>query len=110
MKTYIVSQTFYTLGDPCRAEYETEQDAANAAAVLRRDIAQMVAGWETSRELTRKPGSANEIEAWRSAAETAGVKFDDDGERTPDSPETYGLAAGEEIAAQAVEIEEEEEP
>lgn len=109
MKTYIVSQTFETLGDPCRSEYTRKRDAERAANLLRRDIAEMVAGWETPDAYpTQRTGYTNEIEAWESAAETAGVEYDDNGERTANSPETYGREAGREIAEAAVGIEIEE--
>lgn len=109
MKTYIVSQTFETLGDPCREEFTRKRDAERAANRLRRDLAEMVAGWETPAERQTQPtGFTNEIEAWESAAQTAGVEYDDDGIRTAASPKTYGPAAGAEIADAAVEIEIEE--
>lgn len=106
MKTYIVSQAFETIGDPCRSEYTRKRDAERAANRLRREISEMVAGWETPDEhLTQPTGYINEIEAWASAAETAGVEYGDSGERTANSPKTYGREAGEEIAWAAVSIE-----
>ena len=106
MKTYNVSQTFETLGDPCRSEHTRKRDAERAANRLRREITDMVAGWATPDEHPRQEtGYTTEIEAWASAAETAGVKYGDDGERTANSPKTYGREAGEEIAEAAVAIE-----
>lgn len=106
MKTYIVNQTFETLGDPCRETFTRRRDAERAANRLRRAVAEMVADWETPACYDPHPaGFSKEIEAWKSAEETAGVTYDDNGDRTADSPETYGREAGEEIADAAVQIE-----
>lgn len=106
MKNYIVSQTFETLGLPCRDIFTRKSDAERAANRLRRDIAEMVAGWETPINRPAPPtGYTSEIEAWKSAAETAGLEYEEDGFRTENSPKTYGREAGEEIAEAAVEIE-----
>jgi hypothetical protein len=91
-----ISQGFETLGDPCGETVETREAAEAAAATLRAGIAEMVAGWETpdADDETSPTGYSNEIEAWAHATTLA------------DGAATYGQAAGEYIAEQAVEIEE----
>ena len=110
MKTYIVSQTFESLGDPCTETFTRKRDAERAAERLRRDISEMVAEFETpDRYRTDETGFLGEIEAWRAAAEIAGVEYDEYGNRTAASPKTYGREAGDYIAHSAVSIEIEEE-
>lgn len=91
-----ISQGFETLGDPCAEMVDTREAAEAAAAKLRGEIAEMVAGWETpdADDETRPTGYSNEIEAWAHAVSLA------------DGASTYGAAAGAYIAEQAVEIEE----
>lgn len=109
MKTYIVSQRFETLGVPGETRHNSKQDAEMAADKDRSEIAEMVAEWETPEtEPRNQTGFASEIEAWKEAAVIAGVEYDDNGDRTESSPKTYGLAAGQYIAEQAVAIEENE--
>ena len=102
---YQVEQTFETLGDNCRTTHRTKAAAEKQADKLRREIASMVADMETPEMFDCQPtGYAHEIEAWESAADTAGVEYDDNNERTANSPQKYGPAAGAEIADAAVEI------
>jgi hypothetical protein len=95
-----ISQTFETLGDPCGDPcgdtFETREAAVAAAARLRDEIAEMVAGWETpdADDETSPTGYTTEAAAWAHAVTLA------------DGAATYGQAAGEYIAQQAVEIEE----
>ena len=90
-----ISQGFETLGDPGAETVETREAAEAAAAKLRGEIAEMVAGWETPDADADSPtGYSNEIEAWAHAVSLA------------DGASTYGREAGEYIAEQAVEIEE----
>lgn len=106
MKTYVVSQTFETIGDHRRLVFTRKRDAERAANLLRRIIASMVAEFETPAErVINETGRISEIQAWRSARETAGVDYDEDGNRTPNSPTTYGREAGMLIATASVEIE-----
>ena len=93
---YKISQGYETLGDPCTETVETREAAEAAAAKLRGEIVEMVAGWETppADYESRPTGYSNEIEAWAHAVTLA------------DGAATYGAAAGEYIAEQAVEIEE----
>ena len=91
-----ISQGFETLGDPCAETVESREAAEAAAAKLRGEIAEMVAGWETpaADDETSPTGYSNEIKTWAHAATLA------------DGGSTYGAAAGAYIAEQAVEIEE----
>lgn len=105
---FTVSQTFETLGDPCAESFETREEAEAAAVAMRRDIAAMVAKWETPSERpTRKTGFTAELGAWNEALEIAGVAYDADTSTvTADSPMVYGIEAGEHIANLSVMIEE----
>jgi hypothetical protein len=104
MKKYIVHQTFKSLGDPCRTEHTRKQAAEKAARALRMGIAVTVSEMDTPRCFEKqKAGSDSEIRAWEEAAEFIGLDFDG-GERTPGSPEKYGLEAGKQIAETAVSI------
>jgi hypothetical protein len=107
---YIVSQTFEGLGDPCRTQWDTREQAEAEAASLRECIAKMVAEWDVpvEREHSRT-GWANEIETWNNMAKIAGVEYDDEDNLTADSPQTWGMTAAAWLADQAVTIEEEEE-
>mgnify|MGYP000965730786 CR=1 FL=1 len=67
--------------------------AAAAAAKLRGEIADMVAGWEKPGDDSRPTGYSNEVAAWAHAANLA-------------NGATYGADAGVYIAEQAVELEE----
>lgn len=103
---FIVSQTFETLGAPCTETFDSREAADAAAAKLREEIAGMVSDWETpEHDNPEKTGSTSEIAAWTQAEELAGVEFDDAGDRTPESPKTYGIIAGRHIASKAVSIE-----
>lgn len=107
MKRYTVEQSFEGLGDPCKTVCLSLADAETQAAKLLREIADMVEPMCTPAHYDAQPtGYVREIEAWELALETAGVRYDEDGDRTPDSPETYGREAAEEIAAEAVVISE----
>lgn len=101
---FITEQTFETLGDPSRTEHTSLVAARKAANALRRDIAEMVSGWETPARRESATGSSAEIHAWSTALEIAGVEFDDAGERTPESPVTYGPIAGGYIAQKSIVI------
>lgn len=94
--TFRISQGFETLGDPCAETVETREAAEAAAAELRGEIAEMVAGWETpdADDESSPTGYSNEIEAWAHAVGLA------------DGGRTYGTAAGAYIAEQAVMVEE----
>jgi hypothetical protein len=71
MKTYIVSQTFDTLGDPCRTKHTTLRTALEAASALRENLAQLVAGQNTPDCQPCQPtGYIHECMAWEGAAET----------------------------------------
>lgn len=93
---YEVRQSFETLGDPCAETFETREEAEAAAEKLRAAIAEAVAGWKIPDDDIRQTGYLNEIEAWEHAADLAEAEGNG----------TYGAAAGEYIAEQAVEIEE----
>lgn len=104
---YTVSQTFETLGDPAASTHNTREEAEAAAEVLRGQLAEWIAGMETPDTYEVSPcGFSNEIAAWRYADETAGVRYDSAGNRTPDSPTIYGERAARQLAEQAVSIEE----
>ena len=68
-----ISQGFETLGDPCAETVESREAAEAAAAQLRGEIAEMVAGWETpdSDDETSPTGYSTEIDAWAHAATLA---------------------------------------
>ena len=103
---FIVSQTFDTLGDPCEETFHSREAADVAAGKLSEIIAVMVSDWETpEHDDSQKTGFIGEIDAWTQAEELAGVEFDDAGDRTPESPKTYGIIAGRHIASKAVSIE-----
>lgn len=103
---FIVSQTFETLGAHCAETFDSREAADVAAGKLREDIAGMVSDWETpEHDDSEKTGSTREIAAWDQAEELAGVEFDDDGDRTSESPKTWGIIAGRHIASKAVSIE-----
>jgi len=92
---YRISQVFESLGDPSAATVKTREAAEAAAAKLRGEIAEMVAGWDApaADDESHPTGYCNEIDAWAHAANLAnGAK--------------YGADAGAYIAEQAVEIEE----
>lgn len=108
MKRYKIQQTFETLGDPVAFHADTKDVAHSLWINLRLLIAEMVAKWQTDEHNKQTTGLAHEIVAWKNADRIAGVKFDDNGERTPDSPTVYGKEAGHYIAKCAVEITEEE--
>jgi hypothetical protein len=109
MPKFIVSQTFETLGDPCKSVHTTREAAETAADQLRDDLAKMIAAYETPDEWPgRTTGYSNEVDAWENAREIAGVEFGDDGRRTAGSPAVYGEEAAKFIAEQAVAIDEEE--
>lgn len=107
---FTVCQTFETLGDPVTTRHETREAAEAAAATLREQIAEMVAGFRTPAEKRGVPGVGifAEAQAWGEAGEVFGLRFDDNGDRIEGSPATWGKAAGEFIAGKAVEIREEE--
>ena len=110
MKTYRVSNTFETVGIPAAETYRTPEQAEAAAEKMREGIAIMVADWETpDRYSSHADGWANEIEAWEKAEEIAGVEYDEDGDRTANSPTRYGIEVGRYIAKLCVGIEEREE-
>ena len=88
---YTAKQTFETLGDPCSETFPTIESAEAAADILSADLAAMVAGWEIPED-DSPTGFGREIEAWEHARELS------------DGGQTYGQAAGEYIAGQAVEI------
>ena len=91
-----ISQGFETLGDPSAETLDAREAAEAAAAKMRGEIAEMVAGWATpaADDESMPTGYSNEIAAWAHAVSLA------------DGASTYGAAAGEYIAEQAVEIEE----
>jgi hypothetical protein len=89
-----VSQGFETLGDACGKTFETREEADAAAAMLREEIADMVSEWAPPEaEWETSDGYSNECKAWMHAVALA------------DGAATYGNAAGEYIAKQAVTIE-----
>lgn len=98
-RQFRISQGFETLGDPSAETVETRAAANLAAGKLRGEIAEMVAGWETpDADVASSPtGYSNEIAAWEHAAILA------------DGASTYGREAGEYIAEQAVEIDDDAE-
>ena len=102
---YRVSQSFETLGDSGGETFGTRAEAEDAARKFEALIASDVAKMSTPDEREDRTGNSSEIEAWEAAADLAGVEYNDDGERTEDSPSVYGEAAGQYIAEQAVEIE-----
>jgi hypothetical protein len=109
MKTYTVSQNLETLGDPCETTYETLAEAEAAAETLKRTLAEWIANLGTPDYRNPCPsGCSSDINAWRDAEDAAGIKYDDDGNRTPESPRQYGLDAGWVVANAAVQIEENE--
>jgi hypothetical protein len=94
-----VSQGFETLGDACGKTYETLEAAEAAADKLRGEIAAMVAGLETpdteddgTIDGSIPMGYSLELDSWEHAVALA------------DGADTYGKAAGEYIAEQAVTI------
>ena len=106
---YIVTQTFETLGDPCKSTHETREAAEAAAETLRAEIAVMVSGWETPDSHNPQPtGFTNEIAAWAQAEEITGVEYDDDGGRTSASPKTWGEKSGIYIASKSVSLDEDD--
>ena len=108
MKRYKIQQTFETLGDPAEFYADTKDAAHSLWINLRMLIAEMVAKWPTDEHAKQTTGFAHEIVAWKNADRIAGVKFDETGKRTSDSPTVYGKEAGHYIAKCAVEITEEE--
>jgi hypothetical protein len=95
---YEVSQKFETLGDPCRTQHKTREQAEQAAQELRASIAENVAATPLEDEDGDGTGCAFEVEAWRRAWDIA----TNDG---TEEAETYGAKAGAYIADHAVEIE-----
>lgn len=104
---FTVCQTFETLGDPVTTRHETREAAEAAAAALRGQIAEMVAGWPTPEEEQTRTGFTGEASAWGLAESVAAVTYDDNGNRTEGSPATWGEVVGKLIAEKAVEIREE---
>jgi len=104
---YIVTQTFETLGDPCSETHSTRESAEKAAAGFREEIAKMVAEMDTPMSRPSNLGNSNEIEAWAEAHELAGWEWNYENDE-PKGPAKYGRKAGEYIAKQSVEIQEEE--
>jgi hypothetical protein len=91
-----VSQGFETLGDTCGKTYETLEAADAAADKLRGEISEMVSRLDTpdaEEDGTIPTGYSTELDAWAHAVALA------------DGAATYGNAAGEYIARQAVTIE-----
>lgn len=94
---YEIRQSFETLGDSGAEIFETREEAEAAAEKLRAAIAEDVAGWKIPDDADcHQTGYINEIEAWEHATDLAEAEGNG----------TYGAAAGEYIAEQAVEIEE----
>ena len=106
MKTYTVSQTFTSIGDPAESTHRNLDRAECAAARLRHELTEMIAEWETPETRPQhQTGFTAELAAWSDAREIAGVDFDDRDERNSASPLVYGRAAAAYIASQAVKIE-----
>ena len=60
-----VSQTFSTLGDPNELDFNTEQEAENAARELRESLSQMIQSWIIWCKPTT--GDSKEIQTWEEA-------------------------------------------
>lgn len=105
-KQWRVSNTFETLGDPVESIHDSYLDTMEAGFKLRDALVDMVRHWLTPEERPSYPGFAGEAVAWKRAEEIAGVKYDSDGNRTPESPTDYGSDAAYYIAKVAVKIEE----
>lgn len=85
-----VSQTFSTLGDPNELDFNTEQEANDAAKELKEALSQMIQTWTIWS--TPTTGDLKEIQAWQHAFKISG-------------PDKWTKEAADYIAEQAVKIE-----
>ena len=90
---YEVSQTFETLGIPCETVHGSQAAADQAAAELRRELAEMIGDWSVDDDDNDGFLQADERATWARAGEIS-------------TTAKYGRAAGAYVAEQAVEIEE----